>query len=158
MLCPLHSNKNKEQYTKSISAINPVAIENNPNSQHSHREATTCYRELTPCVVNKQNTKKDKDKSMMCVLYVLQLAKGHISGKRHQTVKKSIIHCQVILGWRYQSVNQSVRHHKILLLNRKFLKFHRSFFEGFGVWSEDIFELTNMLPICHEWKLKLVLG
>ena len=32
-----------------------------------------CYRELTPCVVREKywNTKEDKGKSMMCVLYVL---------------------------------------------------------------------------------------
>ena len=74
--------------TRSISAINPVDTENTGdkhNSQHNRREAISQYHELTLCVVSEKNwdTKEDKGKSMMCVLYVLyvlRLAKRHISG------------------------------------------------------------------------------
>ena len=135
MLCPLHSNINKEQYTKSISAINPVAIENNPNSQHSHREATTCYHELTPCVVSKKNTKKDKDKSMMCVLYVYTVGK-RANLKKKTSNSEEINYPLSSYTWLGVSVSQSTSQSgttKILLLNRKFLKFHRNFLEGFGI-------------------------
>ena len=52
--------------TRNVSAINPVAMEmacNKHNSQHSHKEATSCYCELTPCIVNEKNwnTKEDKE-------------------------------------------------------------------------------------------------
>ena len=71
--------------TRNISAINQVAMEstdNKHNIQHIHKEATSCYHESTPCVVSEKdwNTKENKDKSMMHVLYVLQLAKMHILG------------------------------------------------------------------------------
>ena len=51
--------------TRNISAINPVTMEmacNKHNSQHSHGEATSCYRELTHCIVNEKNwnTKEEK--------------------------------------------------------------------------------------------------
>ena len=49
---------------RSISAINPVITESmdyKHNSRHSHREAASCYHELTPCIVSEKNwnTKKD---------------------------------------------------------------------------------------------------
>jgi len=55
-----------------------------PESMHCLREAIPCYwnRELTPTVVSEKNwnTKENKGKSMMHSLYVLRLAKRHISG------------------------------------------------------------------------------
>ena len=65
---------------RSISGINPVAMENMGNS---HREATSSYCKLTPCIVSEKNwnTKEDKGKPMMRALYVLRLAKRHMSGR-----------------------------------------------------------------------------
>ena len=66
----LHSFTNKEQY-ENASAINQLAIIkiwlcSLITSQHNHREAVSCYHELTPPIVSQKNwdTKEDKGKSM----------------------------------------------------------------------------------------------
>ena len=77
--------------TRSASAINLYSCyrKYRANSQHSHREATSCYRESTLCVVRgivskkelEHNLKEDKGKSMMHVLYIVLLAKRNILGQ-----------------------------------------------------------------------------
>ena len=85
ILRPLHSITNEEQYKKHL--CNQFSyyknMGNKYNSQHRHMEAASHYHELTPCIVSEKNwnTKQDKGKFMICVLYVLQLAKRHISGR-----------------------------------------------------------------------------
>ena len=60
-------------------------------SQHSHREAILYYHKLTPSIVNEKNwnTKEDKSKTMMHVLYVLRLAKRHVSEQSNIDKKNS---------------------------------------------------------------------
>jgi len=86
MFHPLHSIKNEEQYKK-LEYTRYIKIQ--VESMHSLREAIPRYCESTPSVMSKKNwnTKKDKGKSMMHALYILQLAKRCM--KQHQTVKKS---------------------------------------------------------------------
>ena len=66
--------------TRSISIITMENTGDKLNSyHHSHREAILCYHKLTPCVVSKKNWDKKEDKGK-CVLQVLFLAKGQVSG------------------------------------------------------------------------------
>jgi len=53
--------------------------ENYDKVKESH---ITLSPKLTPSEKN-WNTKEDKNKSMICVLYVLQLVKRHISGQNN---------------------------------------------------------------------------
>ena len=76
-----HSDMNEEQYEKSVSAITTENMDDKHNSYyHNHREAISHYHELAPCVLSEKNwnTKEDKGKSMIHVLYVLQLAKKQL--------------------------------------------------------------------------------
>jgi len=57
----------------------------NTGNFHYAKEATTGTTKLAHFTVE-WNTKKDSGKSMKNALYVLQYAKGHLSGR---TVKKS---------------------------------------------------------------------
>ena len=92
-------------------------------SMHCLREAISCYCELTPSIVSKNNwnTKEDKGKSMMHVLYILWLAKRHILGQSNieqwGNQACSHIHCRVTLSWRHQWVcewlSEGVSQHKI---------------------------------------------
>ena len=110
-------------------------------------QKNTCGKHALPCgkpyrviasVVSEKNwnTKEDKGKTMMHVLYVLRLAKRHFS--RQSNVKqwrnqvRSHIHCWVMLGWRHQWVSEWVSQHKIRL-NRKFQKIHKNSMKGFRV-------------------------
>jgi len=63
--------------------LNTFDTENISGNMHCLREAISHYLKSTPSVVSKKdwNTKEDKSKSMMHALYVLQLAKRHISGQ-----------------------------------------------------------------------------
>ena len=88
MFSLLHSGSvQMKNSTRSISAIAiwKIQVISIANEQHSHRE---CYSQLTPCVVSEKNwiTKEDKGKSMMCILFILPLAKRHIS-KAHLGTK-----------------------------------------------------------------------
>ena len=76
----LHSDTNEERYKKCL--CNHYGKHGLNSHHNSHREAIPCYHELTPCIVSEQNwdTKEDKGKSVMHLLYVLQLEKKHISG------------------------------------------------------------------------------
>jgi len=68
MLCSLQIN--------SVVTENVAKIMTKPEGSH-----IVFLLELTPSVVSEKdwNTKEDNYKSMMCVLYVLQLVKKHIS-------------------------------------------------------------------------------
>ena len=67
---------------RSASAINPVTMENMDDSHLQRlRSHASHYCELTPWAVGKKKweTNKDKGKSKMHALYVLQYAKRYIS-------------------------------------------------------------------------------
>ena len=71
--------KQRTVLTKSVSAINPITMEN------THKIPTQLLGSLIVLsyhVVSEKNwnTKEDNSRSMMCVLYILQLVKGHILG------------------------------------------------------------------------------
>ena len=86
-LCSIVTQHYKQRTVQEVFAINSVAMQNiagnKHNGQHSHREATSRYCKSTSCVVSEKNwnTKDDKGKSMVRALYVLQLAKRHISAQ-----------------------------------------------------------------------------
>ena len=64
--------------------MNPVAMENAGEKHDTARgKLYRAYRKLKPCIVSEKNwnTKEDKGKSMIRALYVLQLAKRHVSGR-----------------------------------------------------------------------------
>ena len=63
---------------RSVSVINPVTVENTGDKQPQGSHIV-----LLPCIVSEKNwnTKEDKDKFMMRVLYVLWLVKRHILGQ-----------------------------------------------------------------------------
>ena len=69
---------------RNFSAMNSVTMENAGEKHDTamEREAISLYRKSTPCVVSEKNwnTKEDKGRSMIHTLYILWLAKRHISG------------------------------------------------------------------------------
>ena len=82
MLRSLHIITNEERH-KTFSAMNPVATENAGEKHDTARgklyHAIT-NRHLAYIVSEKNwNTKEDKGRSMRSALYILQLAKRHVS-------------------------------------------------------------------------------
>ena len=64
---------------RSVSCNNYENMGDKVNSYHySHREVISHYYKSTPCIVNEKNwdTKEDEGRSVMCVLYMLQLVKS----------------------------------------------------------------------------------
>ena len=84
-LCSAHYKQ--RTVMRSVSAINPVAMENmgnRHNSQHSHREATSHYCESTPYVVRKELEHKGGQRQVHDVSIVYSTAVGE---KAHLVMK-----------------------------------------------------------------------
>ena len=97
-LCSVHYTVlQMKNSTRGISAINPVATENTGdkhNSQHSHREAASCYREPTPCTASYQRKELEhrggqKQVHDACIVHTAVGKKAHLKTKQHRTVRKS---------------------------------------------------------------------
>ena len=108
MLRSLHS-INKEQYKKLLCYESSRYGKCKRKAWHSQREAISRYRKSTPCVVNKMNWNTKEDKGMSghdtCIVCTAVGENARLGTKRRRTVKTSLTHCRVMLGWRHQLVD-----------------------------------------------------